>query len=156
MRRIHRQRREHGEDEGAKLGGEEFVIALIQLGDRDHGDPLLIEGWRDLAHEQIGAPLEEASRPLVNRTQLLTGGHAVGRGLGEGRVDLLLQAGDADLEELVDVLAQDRQEAHPLEQRQGFVLRHGEHAFVKVELRQLSVQVPRLGRRRGRLDGWGL
>ena len=93
----------------------------------------------------------------MNRTQLLTGGHAVGRGLGEGRVDLLLQAGDADLEELVDVLAQDRQEAHPLEQRQRLVLGHGEHAFVEVELRQLPVQVPLLSLGRDRLDRrWSL
>jgi hypothetical protein len=56
---------------------------------------------------------------------------------------LLLQAGDTDLEELIDVLAQDRQEAHPLEQRERFVLRHGQHPLVEVELGQLSVDVVR-------------
>ena len=58
MRRVHRQRREHREDAGAKLGGEELLIALVEVGDGGEGDPLLIEAWRDLAHEQIGAPLE--------------------------------------------------------------------------------------------------
>ena len=54
----------------------------------------------------------------VNRTQLLARGHAIRRGLRQGGVHLLLQPGDADLEELVDVFAQDRQEPYPLEQGQ--------------------------------------
>ena len=102
--------------------------------------------------EETGTPLEEASCPLVNGAQLFAGVHAIRRCLGESRVHLLLQAGDPDLEELVDVLAQDRQEAHPLEQRQRLVLGHGEHAFVEVELRQLPVQVPPLSLGRDRLD----
>src|SRR5216683_6032182 len=65
---------------------------------------------------------------------------------------LLLQAGDTDLEELVDVLAQDRQEAHPLEERKRLVLRHGQHPLVEVELGDLAVDVMRLGGGRGLLD----
>ena len=41
--------------------------------------------------------------------------------------DLLLQAGDPDLEELVEVLAEDGEELGPLEQRQVRVLGQGEH-----------------------------
>jgi hypothetical protein len=102
---------------------------------------MLIERRRHLAREEIGAPLEDGSSPLVNGSQLLAGGHAIGRRLRQRGVDLLFEAGDPDLEKLVDVLAQDRQEANPLEKRERLVLGHGEHAFVEVELGQLSVQV---------------
>ena len=155
MRRIHRERREHGENPGTKLGEEEVVSRLIEVGDRGDRDPLLLEGRCDMAREKIGTSLEEGPGPLVNGSQLLAGGHAVGRGLREGGVNLLLQAGDPDLEELVDVLAQDRQKPHPLEQRQRLVLGHGQHAIVEVELGKLPVQVARLRLDRGRLRGRG-
>ena len=45
----------------------------------------------------------------------------------------------ADLEEVVEVLAEDRQEPDPLEQRQAGVLRHGEHPFVEIEPGKLPV-----------------
>ncbi len=67
---------------------------------------------------------------------------------------LLLQAGDTDLEELVDVLTQDREKADPLEERKRLVLRHGQHPFVEVELGKLAVDVMRLGRGRRLLDRW--
>ena len=57
---------------------------------------------------------------------------------------LLLQPGDPDLEELVDVLAQDGEEAHPLQQRQRLVLRDRQHPLVEVELGKFAVDVMRL------------
>ena len=53
----------------------------------------------------------------------------------------LLQAGDADLEELVEVAGGDAQEAQPLEQRQRLVERLREHALVELEQRQLAIDV---------------
>ena len=47
--------------------------------------------------------------------------------------------GDADLEELVEVAADDAQEAQPLEQRNVRVLRQREDAPVEREQRQLAV-----------------
>ena len=59
---------------------------------------------------------------------------------------LLLQSGDADLEELIDVLPQDRKEAHPLEQRERFVLRDRQHTLIEIELGELAVDVVRARR----------
>ena len=61
---------------------------------------------------------------------------------------LLLQSGDADLEELIDVLAQDREEAYPLEQGQRPILRHRQDTLIEIELGELAVDVVRLSRRR--------
>ena len=63
---------------------------------------------------------------------------------------LLLQSGDADLEELIDVLAQDRKEAHPLEQGERRVLRHRQDTLIEIELGQLAVDVVGLSRRLSR------
>ena len=52
---------------------------------------------------------------------------------------LLLEPGDADLEEFVEVVADDAQEAQPLEQRRRRILRQREDAAVERELRQLAV-----------------
>ncbi len=60
-------------------------------------------------------------------------------GGGELRAQLLLEARDANLEELVEIVADDAQEAQPLEQRNGGVLRQREHAPVECELRQLAI-----------------
>ncbi len=54
--------------------------------------------------------------------------------------DLLLQAGDADLEELVQVAADDAQEPQPLEQRHRRVLGLRQHAPVELEQAELAVE----------------
>ena len=53
----------------------------------------------------------------------------------------LLQTGDADLEELVEVGAGDAEKADALEQRQRLIVRLREHAQVEVEKRQLAIDV---------------
>ena len=91
----------------------------------------------------------------------------------ERRLDLLellaLQPGDADHEEFVEIVARDRQEAQPLEQRMRGVARLLEHALVERQPRKLAVEIAvaqrdRLGgdaalrrrrRRRWRSDGAG-
>ena len=54
--------------------------------------------------------------------------------------DLVLEPGHADLEELVEVLAEDGEELGPLEQRHRRVVGQGEHPGVEVEPRQLAVR----------------
>src|SRR5262249_57615597 len=78
---------------------------------------------------------------------------------------LLAQPRDADLEELVQIAADDAQEAQPLEQRDRWILRQREHAPVERQLRELAIdqrRIARLGRvfrrdrRRGRADAYAL
>src|SRR5262249_12100657 len=71
------------------------------------------------------------------------------------RGGLLLQARDADLEELVEVAGEDREELHPLEQRQTRVAGEREHAPVEGEPRELAVQVALAGRRQREGAGVG-
>ncbi len=60
---------------------------------------------------------EELLDPLADLQELLGRGAAVEGGGADPGDHLLLQAGHPDLEELVEVLAEDGQELGPLEQR---------------------------------------
>ena len=152
MRRVDRERCQHRKDAGFEFGGEEGAIRLVEVIDGGDRDAMLFESRRNPTAEQGRAALEQAASPLMNSTQLLAGGHAIRGGLRQRRVHLLLQAGDADLEELVDGFAQDGKEADPLQQRQRDVLGHRQHPIDEIQLRELTVEVARRGSRR--LDFW--
>jgi hypothetical protein len=74
--------------------------------------------------------------------------------VGPARVDpgvhLVVEAGDPDHEELVEVVRVDREELDPLEERRALVLGQLEHALVELEPRELAVheQLRRVERRR--------
>ena len=68
---------------------------------------------------------------------------------GGRQVQLLAQAGDANLEELVDVVADDTEIAKPLEQRHVRIDRHRQHAAIEGDQRQFAIDA-RIGRRRRR------
>ena len=69
------------------------------------------------------------------------GPHAVRADRRRPRFDLGVQAGDADLEELVEVAADDAQELQALEQRIARVLGLREHAARERELAELAVEI---------------
>ena len=59
---------------------------------------------------------------------------------GDAGGDPALEAGHPDHEELVEVAGEDRQEPHPLEQRQVGVLGELEHPLVEAQPGQLAVE----------------
>src|SRR4029450_5493983 len=63
---------------------------------------------------------------------------AYGRGTG---LDLRLQPGNADLEKLVEIAADDAQETQPLEQGRRPIFSLREHATIERELSQFAVQI---------------
>src|SRR5262249_57923740 len=74
----------------------------------------------------------------------------VGGGGAEPGVELLAQTRHPDLEELVDVLADDGQELHPFEEGHGPVGGNREDAREVVERGELAVEVPGFGLQLGR------
>ena len=70
---------------------------------------------------------------LADPRQGLVRQQAVGAGLLAGEGDLLLQAGDADLEEFVEVAREDEEELQPLQERVGLVQRLFQHADVELQ-----------------------
>ena len=63
--------------------------------------------------------------------------------LGEAGADLVLQAGDADHEELIEIVGRYRQEAQAFEQRMVLVARFLEHAHVELQPAHLAVDKAR-------------
>ena len=113
------------------------------LGDRRVVDDLDALGREALAQLQedrrvLGDELEDA---LAGVRQLLAGRPPVGRPGDGSRLDLLAQAGDADLEELVEVAGEDRQELDPLEERIAGIARLVEDPRVELEPGQLAIEV---------------
>ena len=91
--------------------------------------------------QQLILVLDQRQRAFVNRRQLFGHAHAVGAGAERAQLLALLQAGDADLEELIEVRAGDAEKPDALQQRQRFVVHLREHALVEVEKRQLPIDV---------------
>ena len=115
-------------------------MRMLRLGQRlAH----LVEGEGLLADQ-----VEDLAARLRER---LRGAPSVGRELRVARLDLLLEAGDADLEELVEVDREDRQEADPLEERVALVARLVQDACIEVEPGELAIDV-----RNGRRGCWGV
>ena len=79
---------------------------------------------------------------IADLEQLLRGCAAIRRRGDDARGHLVLQAGDSNLEELVRVLAENRQELGSFEQRDVVALRQREYPSIEVEPRQLTVQQP--------------
>jgi hypothetical protein len=73
--------------------------------------------------------------------QLLADGHAIRAGLIRAELDALLEAGDADLEKLVEIIGRDAEELQALEQRYLFVEGLGQYALVEFEQRKLAIDI---------------
>jgi hypothetical protein len=105
--------------------------------------------------------LDQFVRARADLAQQLLRRQAVGVGLHRAQLHALHEAGDADLEEFVQVGRGDAQELEPLEQRQRLVLRLRQHAPLEFQQRQLAVEVKlgcgEVGRGSGRrrADGSG-
>ena len=134
--------RERGQDREDLLE-EAFAKRLVVLRDRavvDELDAFLGKRRPDVNGDArvFDGQLE---RPLSDGCKLVFGRAAVGRAGHPARLDLLAEARDADLEELVEVAREDRQELDPLEQRVANVTRLVEDPRVELEPRKLAVDV---------------
>jgi len=129
-----------------QLVAEQYRILNDQL------TPALVEaGIHLLQAKKISradaAALEQYfTRDVADARERLVGRESVGSGLRDAERLLVFQSRDADLEELVEVRAADREEAQPFEERHGGVARLREDAPLELENRELPVHVvPRIG-----------
>ena len=160
--RVDGQRRQHGPDLAREVRPQPGALGGRQLLGGDQLDRRA-RPQRGL-HLVTPAPILGADDRVHARAdgrQLGRGGHAVGRGLQHASRQLLLEAGDPDHEELVQVRANNPQELQPLGERDRGVLGLLEHPGVELQPRQLAVQEQarvdraRRGRRLGPRSGVG-
>lgn len=78
---------------------------------------------------------------LADAGQGLVRLQAIGASLFTGKGDLFLEAGDTDLEELVQVAGEDQQELQALEQWVGLIQRLFQYTDVELQLGQLAMDI---------------
>ena len=96
-------------------------------------DPRGGERRPKLALPELRLPRGELVDALPDRRERPPGASPSAERTGDLRLLELEQAGDADHEELVEELGEDRGELHSLEERQRLVLRELEHARVELD-----------------------
>jgi len=137
---VDSERRKDREDLLPENRVELAELFLAHLVGPHDGDTGVGESRDDASVVKAQLPLHEALDSPANCFQLLERRHPIWRGDRHRRQHLLLQAGDAHLEEVVQVLAENRQESHPFEQGQMGVFGHGQDALVEGQPGELSVQ----------------
>ena len=96
----------------------------------------------DVVEEDSVCEAGESGHLAGDLAELLRRGAPVRAQFGDAGLDLIEQAGDADLEELIEVLAEDRQELGPLERWRRRIRRDRQHALIKLEPGQLAIDEP--------------
>src|SRR5689334_11392510 len=121
MRRIHRLRRDEGEDVAQVVLAHPGSLRSIELLERSdpHAGALEID---DDLFEDLRLPRFEPRDQLERVGDLLLWRAPIWREAVHLCADLLLEPTDALLEELVDIRAHDREELDALEQRSSLVL----------------------------------
>jgi hypothetical protein len=136
-----RQRRQDREDLAAEALVERRSLLVRDVADADDPDPVLGQLGPQLAVEHRALAGDVLAHRLPDRVDRLARRAPVLQRRLDPGVDLVVQARDADHEELVEVGGDDRAELHALEQRDALVLGQLEHALVELEPRQLAVEV---------------
>jgi hypothetical protein len=102
---------------------------------------VLRERREDLGLEAAVEPRAERADQLANPGDHLSRREVVGAADVELALDLVVQTGDPDHEELVEVVLEDRAELEALEQRDACVLRELEDPVVEIEPGELAVEI---------------
>ena len=139
VRGIEADRRQHRHQFAEKVVADPCRLGLVPVGASQEVDALRGQVGNHLAVEDLVLPRDQSMRGVGYRAKLLLRGQAVGRKLRRSGADLLLEAGDPDLEELVHVAGDDGEEAQALEQRRRGVLGLGEDAALEGEDAEFAV-----------------
>ena len=139
MRRVDRQRRQHRVDLRAVIIFHPDQVRLLQLLQLQQADAVGRQGRRQFVPPAGILLLHHPPHPLDDGAEGFGTGQTVHRALHRLALDLLLQAGDADLEELIQVRADDAKELHPLQQRVFRVECLLEHPMIEFQPAQFPI-----------------
>ncbi len=152
VRGIDRQRRQHRPHFGAVVILHPDQVIARQIVEIQKADAVLRQRRQKLFAPAGVLLIHHVADALVDRQQRFARRQPVEVALDDFAFDLLLDAGDAHLEELIQVRAGDRQEFHPLQERIARVQRFVHHPLIKIQPAQLAVEEVR-GPERGSIVG---
>ena len=153
MRRIESERRQHRHHLFQEIVADPGALLLAPLAAAQEAHALLSERRQQLVVEDGVLPRHQLVCLLRDFLEDLLLGHPVRPESGGAELDLRLQAGHADFEELVEVAADDAQEPEPFQQRRRGILRLGQHPPVEFEQPQFAIE--KVLRPEGALAGLG-
>lgn len=140
MRRVDNERREHGKDPLAKLACQPVASGGFELIPIDETNAARIECRQKITDEQVLLVAHEATNRGLNITESLDWVAAIDSVKEDSIIDLVLQPGDANLKELIEIGREDRAELCPLEKWNSRFPNEGEHTLVERKPTEVAVE----------------
>jgi hypothetical protein len=138
---VEAERAEDGGELAFEVGGDPSGLSSVPGGASHEADVVLSERGDDDVVEDAVLVGDEGVSDLPDTGELVLRGEAIGSDLKTFEVELLFDAGDADLEELVEVGAGDAEELEAFEDRRLLVEGEVEDAAIELQPAQLAVDV---------------
>src|SRR6266404_9245022 len=139
MTRVHRERRQHRKDFFLKIFAGPGGAFGRQFGDVAYPNAVVGQLRKNFLVEKIVFRGDQLVRDALNLIEGLGWAQTIRGDIARLAFDLLLDAGDADLEELVQVRAENGEKLNSFEQRLGRVLRFFKDATIEFEPAQLAI-----------------
>ena len=115
------------------------AVVDVELIPRAKADALGVQRGQQSVDEDLVGAGDEFLDPIGDLGELLGGGHPVGGRLDDAGFDLVEQAGDTHLVELVEVLAEDGEKLCPFKHRNRGVGGQRQHPGIEVEPAEFPV-----------------
>jgi len=139
MARVERDGRQYRKDVAAEVLGDVVVPLGRELRRREQPHARAVEVGEHVAEQRPVLPSSHLVAAVRHRRELLAGAQGVGPALLHMTGELLLEAGDADHEEFVEVRAGDGEELQPLQGGDARIEALLEHALVEGQPRELAI-----------------
>ena len=139
MGRVQPQRGEDGPHLGAIKILHPEAVGAGEFREGEKADAVFGQGGAQFLPPAFVLAFDQLADAADHSAEGLRGGHAVGGAFHHVAFHLLLEAGDAHLEELVQVGTENAEELHPFQQGSGGVQRLFQDAMVELQPAQLAV-----------------
>ena len=147
MHRINGQGRQDGPHFGPIVILQPFEILGGELGGIEEAESVALEFRRQLFPPTAVLVVDHAADAFLDGAQSLGGSQAVDVPADDTALDLLFEAGDAHLEELVEIGAGDAEELEAFQERVAGIARLLQNALVEFKPAQFAIEEPRRLRR---------
>ncbi|KRO62774.1 MAG: hypothetical protein ABR82_06125 [Verrucomicrobia subdivision 6 bacterium BACL9 MAG-120507-bin52] len=120
-----------------------FDLNVVELGNRAKVKPLMGKGWKESFVEELVLVGDHTKDAGTNRGEDIGRAEAIGSVHVASVFDELLEGGDTDFKELIEIGADDGEEFESFEEGLGGVLGLLEDTMIEFEPAKLAIQVRR-------------
>ena len=139
--RVERQRCQYGEDHLGEILLDVGLLPAVQVGIAQEVNAGFLQIGQEIVLIAVTRLRQQLGNGFTNGRQLFGGGQAIEGKFRYAGGNLLLEAGDAHHEELIQVGADDRQKFDPLEQWIALIPGLFQDAAEKLQLAEFAVEI---------------